>query len=450
MQKNDVFEAEVVDLTYEGQGVVKINEFPIFVDNALPGEKIIVRVTKVRRNFGFGRVEELLVRSDKRISAVNVNYLRTGIADLSHLQYDQQLLFKQKVVVDVLRKIAGKPNFPVLPVIEAEQVLRYRNKAQVPVRSVNGQLETGFFRKNSHDLIPIEDFYIQQPEIDDIINFLRDQFRLSGLTAYDERTCRGLIRNIVVRRGYHTGEIMVVLVLTSDKFPEEILSALINAFPHIVSVQLNVNRSKENSIFGSKFKTLYGNDFIMDRMLNNVFQISAQSFYQVNTAQAERLYQVAYDFADLRSTDTVIDAYSGIGTIGLCIANKVTQVYGMDSVLEAVKNARQNARLSNVTNAHYEVGVAEEIFPKWISVGVRPDVIFVDPPRKGLDENFIQLLTDTWVRALIYISCNPATFARDIVRIEAKGYVLDKVQPVDLFPQTHHVELVSRFIRKES
>lgn len=444
MQKNDVFEAEVVDLTYEGQGVVKLNEFPIFVDNALPGEKIIIRVTKVRRNFGFGRVEELLVRSNKRISAVNVNYLRTGIADLSHLLYDEQLLFKRKVVVDVLRKIAGKPNFPVLPVIEAEQVLRYRNKAQVPVRTVNGQLETGFFRKNSHDLIPIEDFYIQQPEIDRVIHFLRDQFRSSSLTAYDERTRQGLIRNIVVRQGYHTEEIMVILVLTSDKFPKKILSELVNAFPHIVSLQLNINHTTGNSMFGSTFKTLYGSNFITDKMHGKSFQISAQSFYQVNTAQAEKLYQVAYDFAGLKSTDIIIDAYSGIGTIGLCVADQVRQVYGMDVVPEAIKNAQQNAILNNVTNSHYEVGAAEEVFPRWISEGIHADVIFVDPPRKGLAETFIDAATATQARAIVYVSCNAATLSRDIVRFEDRGYKLDKVQPVDLFPQTHHVEVVVR------
>ena len=310
-----------------------------------------------------------------------MTYLRTGIADFGHMTYPAQLHFKHQQVVDVLRKNAHKPDFPVLDTLGAEQESQYRNKAQVPVRSVKGQTETGFFRKNSHDLVPIRDFYIQNTVIE-----------------------------------------------YSNK---------------VDSFQISINTSTGNAIFGSKFKLLSGKDYITDSMLGKDFQISARAFYQVNTAQAEKLYQLAYDFADLKAKDVVIDAYSGIGTIGLGMADKVAQVYGMEIIPEAVENAKTNAALNDIKNAQYEVGPAEEVMPQWVQDGIQPDVIFVDPPRKGLDESFIKAATATQARAVVYISCNPATFARDVLRFEEEGYLLEKVQPVDLFPQTKHIELVA-------
>ncbi|MFC4652533.1 23S rRNA (uracil(1939)-C(5))-methyltransferase RlmD [Lactococcus nasutitermitis] len=449
-KKNDVFEADVIDLTHEGQGVVKIDGFTFFVDNALPDEKIKMRVTKVGKSFGFGRVEEMIKSTDKRVSGLNVDYLRTGIADLGHLIYSEQLIYKRQQVVELLKKTARKVDFPVAETLGAKETVAYRNKAQVPVRMINGELTTGFYRKNSHDLIPIEDFYIQAPEIDALIKFLRDKFRVLKISAYDEKKRQGWLRNIVVRRGFHSAEMMLALVVTSDKIPFDkvkFLSDLLESFPELKSVQLNINRSEGSFILGKKFLTLFGEDFITDTMLGKKFEISAAAFYQVNTAQAENLYTIAYDFAELSSSDVVIDAYSGIGTIGLAMSDKVAEIYGMEVVPAAVENAKHNALLNGVKNAHYEVGSAEMVMPKWKNAGIKADVIFVDPPRKGLDDSFIETATAMSARAIIYISCNPATFARDVVRIEERGYLLKKVQPVDLFPQTHHVELVARFER---
>lgn len=450
LKKNECFEAEVLDLSHEGQGVVKNDNFPFFVDNALPGEKIKVRITKVGKSFGFGRVEEFLKYSPNRVTDLNLNYLRTGIADLGHLIYPEQLVFKQNQVTKLLHKTAGKIAFPVLETLSADSPIRYRNKAQVPVRIRNGQIETGFFRKGSHELVPIEDFYIQHPEIDKLILFLRNWFRknLTSLSIYNEQTHQGWLRNILIRRGYYSEELMLVLVVTSQKLPFDktnFLTELSNAFPAIKSVQLNLNVSQGSFIFGKKFILLAGENVITDKMLGKTFQISAPSFYQVNTVQAEKLYLKAYEFAELEKTDCVIDAYSGIGTIGLGLADRVESVYGMEVIPEAVENARQNAKINGITNTHYEVGRAEEVFPKWIEKGIKPNVIIVDPPRKGLDESFIAAAAMTKARRVVYISCNPATFARDSVRFEAQGYHLEKVQPVDLFPQTHHVEVVASF-----
>lgn len=450
-KKNDIFEAEVLDLTHEGQGVVKVDSYPFFVDNALPGERIKMRVLKVGKSFGFGRVDEFISQSEHRTTQLNLDYLRTGIADFGHLTYNEQVKFKKKQVVDILRKTAGKEDFPVSPVIESIKTIKYRNKAQIPVQMVNGILTTGFYRKNSHSLIPVEDFYIQHPEIDAVVLFLRDEFRKINLQAYDEKTRKGWLRNIVVRRGFHTSEMMVSLVVTSKKLPENVdlvIDKLVEHFTNIKSVQLNINTGTGSFILGKEFVLLYGKDFITDLMLDKTYQISAPAFYQVNTPQAEKLYETAFEFAELKPGDIVIDAYSGIGTIGISMADRVAEVYGMEVVPAAVENAKRNAQLNELENTHYEVGTAEKIMPKWLDEGIKPDVIFVDPPRKGLDETFIKSATATNPRRIVYISCNPATFARDVVRFENEGYILDKVQPVDLFPQTHHIELVARFNKK--
>lgn len=450
-KKNDIFEAEVLDLTHEGQGVVKVDSYPFFVDNALPGERIKMRVLKVGKSFGFGRVDEFISQSEHRTTQLNLDYLRTGIADFGHLTYNEQVKFKQKQVVDILRKTAGKEDFPVSPVIESIKTIKYRNKAQIPVQMVNGILTTGFYRKNSHSLIPVEDFYIQHPEIDAVVLFLRDEFRKINLQAYDEKTRKGWLRNIMVRRGFHTSEMMVSLVVTSKKLPENVdlvIDKLVEHFTNIKSVQLNINNGTGSFILGKEFVLLYGKDFITDLMLDKTYQISAPAFYQVNTPQAEKLYETAFEFAELKPGDIVIDAYSGIGTIGISMADRVAEVYGMEVVPAAVENAKRNAQLNELENTHYEVGTAEKIMPKWLDEGIKPDVIFVDPPRKGLDETFIKSATATNPRRIVYISCNPATFARDVVRFENEGYILDKVQPVDLFPQTHHIELVARFNKK--
>ena len=450
-KKNDIFEAEVLDLTHEGQGVVKVYSYPFFVDNALPGERIKMRVLKVGKSFGFGRVDEFISQSEHRTTQLNLDYLRTGIADFGHLTYNEQVKFKQKQVVDILRKTAGKEDFPVSPVIESIKTIKYRNKAQIPIQMVNGILTTGFYRKNSHSLIPVEDFYIQHPEIDAVVLFLRDEFRKINLQAYDEKTRKGWLRNIVVRRGFHTSEMMVSLVVTSKKLPENVdlvIDKLVEHFTNIKSVQLNINNGTGSFILGKEFVLLYGKDFITDLMLDKTYQISAPAFYQVNTPQAEKLYETAFEFAELKPGDIVIDAYSGIGTIGISMADRVAEVYGMEVVPAAVENAKRNAQLNELENTHYEVGTAEKIMPKWLDEGIKPDVMFVDPPRKGLDETFIKSATATNPRRIVYISCNPATFARDVVRFENEGYILDKVQPVDLFPQTHHIELVARFNKK--
>lgn len=450
LKKNDVIEVEIVDLSHEGAGVAKAEGLVFFVENALPGELIRMRVLKVNKKIGFGKVEEFLRTSDQRNENLDMAYLRTGIADLGHLNYPAQLDFKRKQVKDSLYKIAGLSDVEVLPTLGMEQPLGYRNKAQVPVRRVNGQLETGFFRKNSHDLLPIEDFYIQDPVIDQVIIFTRDLLRRFDLKPYDEQEKTGLIRNLVVRRGHYSGEIMVILVTTRPKIfrVEQLMERLIEAFPAIKSIMQNINDQPGNAIFGKDWRMLYGQDYITDQMLGNDFQIAAPAFYQINTEMAEKLYQTVIDFSELTSDDVVLDAYSGIGTIGLSVAKHVKQVYGVEVIPEAVENSQKNAAINGITNANYVCAPAEEAIQNWLKEGIQADVILVDPPRKGLTESFIKASVSMEPKKITYISCNVATMARDIKLYQELGYELKKVQPVDLFPQTHHVEAVSLLVKE--
>ena len=447
--KNDILEVDISDLSHEGSGVAKVDGFVFFVENALPGERIQMRVLKVNKKIGFGKVENYLTKSPFRNEALDVTYLRTGIADLGHLAYEEQLRFKSKQVVDSLYKIAGISGLKVADTLGMETPYAYRNKAQVPVRRVNGLLETGFFRKNSHDLMPIEDFYIQDKEIDRLILFTRDLLRRFDIKPYDEKEETGLIRNLVVRRGHYSGQIMLVLVTTRPKIfrIDQMIEKIVEEFPAVKSIIQNINDKKTNAIFGQEFHTLYGSDTITDRMLGNDYKISAQSFYQVNTQMAEKLYQTAIDFSDLTSEDVVIDAYSGIGTIGLSLAKKVKAVYGVEVIEAAVRDAQANASLNGITNAHYVAGTAEKAMENWKKEGIKPDLILVDPPRKGLTESFIKASASMQAPKITYISCNPATMARDIKLYQELGYRLEKVQPVDLFPQTHHIECVALLVK---
>ena len=451
LKKNDIVEVEIVDLTHEGAGVAKVDGLVFFVENALPSEKILMRVLKVNKKIGFGKVEEYLVQSPHRNQDLDLAYLRSGIADLGHLAYPEQLKFKTKQVKDSLYKIAGIADVEVTETLGMENPVKYRNKAQVPVRRVNGVLETGFFRKNSHDLMPLEDFFIQDPVIDEIVVGLRDLLRRYDLKPYDEKEQAGLIRNLVVRRGHYSGQIMVILVTTRPKVfrVEQLIEQLIKQFPEIVSVMQNINDQNTNAIFGKEWRTLYGQDHITDQMLGNDYQIAGPAFYQVNTEMAEKLYQTAIDFVELREDDVVIDAYSGIGTIGLSVAKHVKEVYGVEVIPEAVENSKKNAALNNIINANYVCDTAENAMKNWLKEGIQPTVILVDPPRKGLTESFIKASAQTGADRIAYISCNVATMARDIKLYQELGYELKKVQPVDLFPQTHHVECVVLLQRKK-
>lgn len=446
--KNQEFDATVIDLTYEGNGVVKVDDFPIFVANAVPGEEIRVGITKVAGTYAFGRVIKTLKESAGRNKDVDVATLTTGIAPLAHLNYDAQLRFKQNQIQELFKK--QHVDVEVSETLGMENPTGYRNKAQIPTRELRGELTTGFFRRGSHNLMPIEDFYIQDPEIDKAIVVIRDILRKYHIPAYNEFEHTGVIRNIMVRRGYYSHEMMVVLVTRSKKVPgaEMIVADIREALPEVKSIIQNVNQEKTNVILGEKNNTLWGKDVITDTLFGKKFVIGPNSFYQVNPQTTETLYQLAADKAGLTGDEEVIDAYSGIGTISLTIADRVKSVLGVEVVPGAVDDAKRNADINGVNNAKFELGKAEEKMVEWHEAGMRPDVIFVDPPRKGLTPELIDAATGMEPEKFVYISCNPATLARDTVQILENGYhIQGPVQPIDQFPQTTHIESVTVFVK---
>lgn len=446
--KNQEFDATVIDLTYEGNGVVKVDDFPIFVPNAVPGEEIRVGITKVAGTYAFGRVVKTLKESEDRNKDVDVATLTTGIAPLAHLKYDAQLRFKQNQIQELFKK--QHVDVEVSETLGMENPTGYRNKAQIPTRELRGELTTGFFRRGSHNLMPIEDFYIQDPEIDKAIAVIRDILRKYHIPAYNEFEHTGVIRNIMVRRGYYSHEMMVVLVTRSKKLPgaEMIVEEICEALPEVKSIIQNVNQEKTNVILGEKNNTLWGKNVITDTLFGKKFAIGPNSFYQVNPQTTETLYQLAADKAGLNGDEEVIDAYSGIGTISLTIADRVKSVLGVEIVPGAVDDAKRNADINGVTNAKFELGKAEEKMVEWHDAGMRPDVIFVDPPRKGLTPELIDAATGMEPEKFVYISCNPATLARDTVQILENGYHIEgPVQPIDQFPQTTHIESITVFVK---
>lgn len=452
LKKNQSYQAEVVDLTYEAMGVVKIENYPIFVEGALPGEVIQFKLVKLNKNYGYGRLEYVHQASPHREEVEEEMYAKTGLMPLQHMSYDLQLQFKRDQVINALQRTAGLTDIEVGPTIGMEDPYAYRNKAQVPVQQVDGDLQIGAFRQRSHDLVPLEDFKIQDPRIDRALVTVRDILRHYDIATYDEETQSGLIRHIIVRRGHYSGQIMVILVTNGWTLPhnQDIVQDLRQHIQGLVSVIQNINDRNTNVILGDESRVLFGEDAYRDSLLALDFDISHRSFYQVNTLQTEKLYQVAIDWANLKGDEVVVDAYCGIGTITLALARHAKQVYGIEIVEDAVKNAQSNAQLNAMTNAEFVCGPAEELLPQWAASGFYADVLVVDPPRKGLDSAFMDAALQLDPDRIIYISCNPATLARDVKYLMAGGYQPIKVQPVDMFPQTKHIECCCQLVRQQT
>lgn len=444
LKKNEYYDGVVVDLTSKGQGVVKIDNYPFFIEGVIPGETVHFKAIKLNKKYGFGRLINISEKSPERVEITDPIGRQIGTMTLQHMTYDAQLQFKQKLVKDAFHKLGGFENTEVRPTIGMENPWGYRNKAQIPVRDVKGQLETGFYRRGTHNLIPVENFYIQDPEIDKIIVTVRDIMREFHVQPYDEQTLKGELRHIIVKRGHYTGQVMVTLVLNKKSLrnQEAIVEEIVNQVPGLVSLVANINTKNTNVILGKENNILWGQEFYEDEMMGLTLRISPNSFYQVNTIQAERLYQEAINAAGLTGEETVMDAYCGIGSISLSLAREAKQVYAMEMVPEAIEMAEQNAELNNISNTTFEVGKAEDVLPKWDEQGIKFDVAVVDPPRKGLDEAFIETLVKQQAERIVYVSCNPATCARDCRIIADAGYEIQYVQPVDLFCQTVHTEAV--------
>lgn len=446
INKNDQIELTIDDLSYEGKGVAKVDDFTLFVDNALPGEKVKAVVTKVGKSYGFAKSLEILTKSPDRVDDIDNIYARTGIAPLSHLKYSEQLKFKQHQIAVNYQK--NGLDIKVNETLGMTDPLHYRNKAQVPVREVDGKLTTGFYRRHSHELIPMEDFLIQDPKIDAEILRVRDILRKYKVRGFDEENHKGQIRTIMVRRAYYTGQMMIVLVSrVRDISHYKDIANEIMASDEVKSLYLNINEKKTNVIFGKEMQLLAGSPYIDDEILGNTYRISPRSFYQVNPTQTQKLYQLAIDKAQLTGNESVVDAYSGIGTIGFSMANKAKKVTGIEVVEDAVKDAQQNADINNIKNADFVVGKTEDVLNEWSKNNVGVDVLMVDPPRKGLAASLIDSIKNIKPKKMVYVSCNPATLARDLKAL-SEIYDISESTPVDMFPMTNHIESVTGLVLK--
>ena len=449
--KNQVFEIEITGQTHEGLGVGRVDGMAVFVQGAIAGEKVVAKIIKVMKNYAVARIESFMERSPDRAEPFCPVYKRCGGCNLQHMTYERTLQFKRQVVIDNLERIGGLEGIQVEPVIGMETPKRYRNKAQYPVgMGKNGPI-AGFFAPRSHEIIQAEECGIQHPSSDLAKNTVLEFIKADRIPVYDEITHKGLIRHVVVKVGFMTGEVMVILVSTGPNIPkkDKLVSLLKERIPGLASIVVNVNDKPGNVILGSKNITLYGKDTIEDKLGDLLFEISPLSFYQVNPEQTLVLYNKAVEYAGLTGEETVFDLYCGIGTISLFAAGKAKKVIGVESVPEAVEAARRNAERNRINNAEFYCGNAEEVVPELYRQGMQADVVIVDPPRKGCDEVLLKTLIDMAPQRIVYVSCNPSTLARDMKVLHGSGYEPQKVQPVAMFPWTNHVECVTLMSRVE-
>ncbi len=440
--KNDYIEVQVEDLTHDGAGVAKVDGYPLFIPNALPGEKAKIKVLKANKGYGFARLMEVVEPSPYRTAILPEDVSKYGGCQLQHMSYEGQLHFKEKQVREVLKRIGNLSDVKVHPIIGMDEPFHYRNKAQVPVGEKDGKLIAGFFKPRSHEIVDADESLIQHPAINEAVRAVKKIVSDLGIPAYDEEKHKGVIRHIMARYGKQTGELMIVIVTRTKELPfkEKIVQELISQLPHVKSIVQNVNSKKTNVILGEQTNLLWGNEVIYDYIGNVKFAISPLSFYQVNPDQTKVLYEKALEYAGLTGEESVIDAYCGIGTISLFLAQKAKKVFGVEIVKEAIEDARRNAELNSIDNAEFAVGEAETVIPDWYAKGNRADVLVVDPPRKGCDEALLNTIIEMKPKKVVYVSCNPATLARDLKILEAGGYQTVEVQPVDMFPMTTHVE----------
>ncbi|RKL67252.1 23S rRNA (uracil(1939)-C(5))-methyltransferase RlmD [Salipaludibacillus neizhouensis] len=444
VEKNELIDVTFEDLTHDGAGVAKINGYPLFVKGGLPGEKGQVKVVQAKKNYGFGRLMGLTKESPDRVAPPCPIFHRCGGCQLQHLSYEGQLAQKQKQVEETLARIGGITDVPVHPVIGMDEPWRYRNKSQVPIGEQKGHVVAGFFAERSHEIVDMESCIIQHEENDHVVRLVKELARKYGVRGYDDKTHKGTLRHVVVRQGKHTKEMMVVLVTKGKELANKknIIQELRERIPNVKSIVQNINPKRTNVIFGEKTEVLWGEEVIYDYIGDIKFAISARSFYQVNPDQTKVLYEKALEYAQLTGKETVIDAYCGIGTISLFLAKEAKHVYGVEVVPEAVSDAQRNARLNHVENATFVIGEAEGVMPWWQAQGIRADVIVVDPPRKGCDENLLKTMVLMKPERIVYVSCNPASLARDLKYLTENGFEVKEVQPVDMFPQTGHIENV--------
>ena len=438
VEKNKEYIVEIIDNGFEGEGIAKIDDFTIFIPNCLRGERIKIIIVKVLSSHAFGKIIEIITASPFRKDSDCNTYKRCGGCNLRHMQYEETLKMKQNAVQSLVNKTL-KNKIEVENVLGMENPYHYRNKAQYPIgRDKNGNPIMGVFANRTHEIIPIQTCKIQNETTEEIAKFILDYIVKNQISIYDEKTGKGLVRHIVTKVGIKTGEIMCVLVINGKEIPKEkeMIAEITKCFPQVKTIVKNRNTKKTNVIMGQENINLYGEGYIKDKLGDFVFKISPLSFYQVNPIQAEKLYKVSVEAAEITKEDIVFDLYCGIGTISLFLSPYAKKVYGIEIVKEAVEMAKENAKLNQVKNTEFIEGDVERVLEDLINKKkVIPDIVIVDPPRKGLDNKSIENILMVKPKKIIYISCNPATLVRDLSKLEV-SYEIKRIKPVDMFPFT--------------
>lgn len=449
VEKNKEYVVEIIDNGFEGEGIAKIDGYTIFVPNAIKGEKVKILIVKVLSSHAFGKIIEVIEASKCRVESDCSTYKRCGGCNLRHIKYEKTLEMKQNAVQSLVNKTLNN-KIKVSKVVGMENPFYYRNKAQYPVGlDKNGNPVIGVFANRTHEIIQMQDCKIQHKESEKIAKYIFDLWNKKNLSIYSETTGKGLLRHIVIKIGFKTNEIMCILVINGKDIPNEvqIIRTIINEFPNVKTIVKNINTKNTNVILGKKNINIYGAGTISDKLGNLVFKISPLSFYQVNPVQTEKLYNIGVEAAKITNDDVVFDLYCGIGTISLFMAQYAKKVYGVEIVEQAVEMAKENAKINGIDNVDFLAGDVEHVLDDLINgKKIVPDVVMIDPPRKGLDKKSIQNLLSVAPKRLVYISCNPATLVRDLASFEDK-YEIKSITPVDMFPFTSSIESVAVLLK---
>ena len=464
LKKDDVLTVRVEQIGSEGEGIAKVEGYTLFIKDAVVGDEVKVKVIKTKKNYGYARLLEIITPSESRVTPRCEVARQCGGCQIQQLSYEKQLEYKQQKVKDCFRRIGGFEHINMEPIVGMENPYHYRNKSQFPVgKNKEGEIVTGFYAGRTHSIIDHSSCHIGATMNEKILDVVKEYMKEYGVEPYNEETHSGLVRHILIRIGFVTGEVMVCLVINGTKLPaSEVLvkrlSEITKVVDHeaegiklakerkVVSVCLNVNKERTNVILGNKVIPLYGEPHITDYIGDVKYQISPLSFYQVNPVQTKKLYDLTLDYANLSGNEVVWDLYCGIGTISLFLAQKAKQVYGVEIIPQAIEDANHNARINGFTNAEFFVGAAEDVLPqKYKEEHIYADVIVVDPPRKGCDETLLDTIVAMNPKRVVYVSCDPATLARDAKYLSERSYEVVKVRPVDQFPHSTHVECVTLF-----
>ena len=446
----ETIQTTITGYGHDGEGVGRYEDFTLFINGALRGEEIRVRVTEVRRTFGRAEILQVLQPSPERQKSPCPIYERCGGCQLLHLSYEAQLELKRQRVTDALTRLAGLHDVPVKETVGMQDPWHYRNKVQYPIGVSGRDLIVGCYERHTHQIVPTTSCLIQQEVNNRLMLAVRDLGQETGLTAYDEPTGRGFLRHVLIKNAHQTKQAMVVLVTNGRDFPgaDALGQALAARVPELTGLVQNINMQKGNTVLGPETRVLWGENAIIDEVGDLRFRISATSFFQVNPMQTEILYNIAVASAGLTGRETVVDAYCGVGSLTLFLARRAHHVYGVEVVEGAIEDAGENAKFNGITNVSFLVGRTEKVLPKLAAIGIHFDVAVLDPPRAGCDPKVLETIAKVGAERIVYVSCNPSTLARDLKELISFGYAVEEVQPVDMFPHTYHVECVARVERK--